>query len=268
MRIHATLLIIALVAGAGAVATAALGLESTGSASAVQYVQTTSMDMPGAGGVFGSGKQNTTVTTTTSTNRFRTDNGDTSTIVQCDLKRIVTLDNKAKTYSATTFADLTKSIGGAQGLTSGDASKGTGSFTLKSDEKPDNQTQVIAGLTAHHVVRTMSVTENGTGQCGNMQITMTQDEWYATNEAPFTCPNAASGSASGSNPLAGNPCFSHMQVASSGDAHSDRLPLKETDSTTVMGMTIVTHSLTTSVKKIPYDSSFFDIPSGYAQAQQ
>jgi hypothetical protein len=284
MRTHKMILAAALASGVAAVIAAMLAPAAIGAGTAVQYTQTTTANLGGVMGgmasLFGK-KKGTTSTTTTSTNRLRTDNGDTSTIMQCDLKRILTLDNNAKTFYALTFDDLVKRMAAAanalsgvsaqnQAETSNSNIKGSGTVTITVDEKPDDQTQTIAGMTAHHVAKTLTIAMKGTGQCKDQTITMSTDEWYGKNEAPLQCPNVFKSVGRPVNPFAamqGMPCMQNVQTAvnEKDPPQPNRLPLRTDTTFSVSGMKFGSHIETDSVTKIPYDPKFFDVPAGYTQ---
>ncbi len=282
-----------LIAGLIAVAVTALPLFSSTSAAPatqVQYTRSTKINVPGVIKMFmhGVGAE-TRQTTTIGPERIRTDNGsdDTSYIVQCDLKRIVHLDNKAKTYWVKTFDQAQRDMDAALKAMAqkfkmaspapqptGSPIQGKGTVTVDFNEQPDDQTQVIAGLTAHHVLDTVKLKFAGTGDCaGSGELDFRSDEWYVKNELPSpTCPNAPKMTVpQGGPPMPqgqGSPCMSFQSAANSRTHPVDRFILKEDSSFGAGGhFGFSTHDEVTSYQTTPYDPKFLDVPAGYTQVQ-
>ena len=276
---------IALTAGGAAVIVAAIPLlVQSYPPQQIQYTTVTRADLPGIMKMFAR-NTTTTETITVSPSRKRTDSGDTSDIVQCDLKRVVHLDNKNKTYYAMTFAEIQAQMQQAlQNMpknyspapaTSMAPIKGSGSIALDLSTQEDPQTQTILGMTAHHVKSTITGKSTGTGDCPNFSASMSMDEWYVPNEVRFSCPIPTlammphgPGGPPGGNPMGGNPCFGQFQVQAKGKSHTeDRFPLKLDSTMDFGGFKMTTHEEVTKYDKSPYNASFFDVPPGYSQVQ-
>jgi|GEM_PF-1891393 len=247
----------------------------------LQYVTTTTMNVPSFLKMMMGHKGELPPTTTTiSSTRTRHDDGKgNSTIVECDLSRIITIDDNAKTYSVVSFDDemktlaaaLAKAQAAAKAATPAPASTtmtGTSRTAITFDEKPDDQTQVIAGLTAHHAVDTITISSQGTGDCPSFSESMTEDVWFAPPPIKMSCPTKLSMPAIPSAPgQTTNPCAQNMMLqANSARSARARILLKSTMSmpgAQKIGMNISTTTLVTSLKTQPYDPAFFDIPAGY-----
>jgi hypothetical protein len=255
----------------------------------LQYIRTSKASMPGPMSMFVHPKA-TSETTTIGPTRMRTDDGssNTSQIVQCDLKRIIHVDNNAKTYWSMTFDQMKAAMAASEaqmqaqmkGRTpppaqSGPAQppiEGSGGLTLSVDTVNDPNTRQIFGMTAHHVTETISGTANGTGQCPSGTLTLTNDEWYVANPVTFSCPlprmqPPPPPPAPQGGPKGANPCLASFQFQASGKAHTtDRFALIQ-DTTINMGIKITTHEEVTKYETQPYDPSFFNPPAGYSQVQ-
>jgi hypothetical protein len=261
-------------AGVVAVATAAPAAHALGGGEEVQYVTTTSVQMPTILKMFMHKQKDMTTTTTISGTRTRNDDGNgVSTIVQCDLRRIVTINDNTKTYTALDFDDMMKQMSTAlaQAQTkAGESStkvNGTGNTTVTFDEKPDSQTQTIAGMTAHHAIDTITISMQGTGDCPSGSQTMTMDVWYASSPVKMSCPTkmAAPAAPSGGH---GAPCLQNMMFqANNARSSQARIPLKTTMNFAMGPMSMGTTSTVTSVKTMPYDPSYFDVPAGYTKVE-
>jgi hypothetical protein len=295
MQRRLRLLPLALSAGIVAVVAAAIPFFASGAsapATQIQYTTQTHTDFPGMGvmKLFIHGGGATTTTRTLATNRSRDDDGTLSTIMQCDLKRMIHLDNNAKTYYVLTFDELTAQMAAVQKAMANTAHttvtpppasaapiEGSGGITISLNEQADSQTQTILGMTAHHVVTTMSMKGTGTGDCANFSMTMKTDEWYIPNELPALCKipmpsgttSAPNPQTAAQNPLAGNPCLQKNKAEIDAKAHTgDRFALKQASTMTVSSAPgITTHVDITQYQKMPYDPAFFDVPAGYTQVQ-
>ncbi|HEY5094257.1 MAG TPA: hypothetical protein VII69_03965 [Candidatus Eremiobacteraceae bacterium] len=259
------------------------GSGAAGGGQELQYVTTTTLNVPGfLKMMMGHKGEQPPTTTTISTYRTRRDDGKgTSTIVECDLSRIITIDDNAKTYTVLSFDDemktvaaaLAKAQAAAKAATPAPASTtmtGTGRTAITLDEKPDNQTQVIAGLTAHHAVDTITISEQGTGDCPSFSQSMTEDVWFAPPPVKMSCPTKLAIPTIPSAPgQSSNPCAQNMMIqANSVRSAQPRIMLKSTMSmpgSQKAGMNISTTTLVTSLKTQPYEPAFFDIPAGYTK---
>lgn len=249
----------------------------------LQYVTTTTVNLPSFLKMMMGHKGDVPPSTTTvSAFRTRRDDGKgTSTIVECDLSRIITIDDNAKTYTVVSFDDemknlaaaLAKAQAAAKAATPAPASTtmtGTGRTAITFDEKPDSQTQVIAGLTAHHAVDTITISEQGTGDCPTFSESMTDDVWFAPPPIKMSCPTKLAVPAIPSAPgQSSNPCAQNMMIqANSVRSAQSRILLKSTMAVAAAqkaGFNVSTTTLVTSLKTQPYDPAFFDIPAGYTK---
>jgi hypothetical protein len=260
-------------AGIVAIALAANAPRALGSGDALQYVTNSTVQLPGILKMFGGGKNtSSTSTTTISALRTRHDDGKGNTvIVQCDLKRIVNIDDNTKTYSVLNFDDMMNAMSAAlkeaqakAGSSPAPKINGTGNMTFSVDEKPDDQTQTIAGMTAHHAVDTLTMTSTGTGDCPSASFSMSMDVWFAPSPIKMSCPMKLPSAAPSGH--AANPCMQNMMVQANNMRGSQaRIPLKTVISIPMGPMTMTTTELVSSVKTIPYDASFFDVPAGYTK---
>jgi hypothetical protein len=270
-------------AGILAIIVAAPAAHAVGAGEELQYVTTTNVNMPGILKMMMGHKFDTPPSTTTiSTTRTRHDDGKGNTlIVQCDLRRIININDNTKTYSVVDFDDVMKQATAAMAAAQAKAGtppptatkiNGTGSTTISMDEKTDDQTQVIAGLTAHHAIDTITISTTGTGDCPNMSQSMTDDIWYATSPIHMSCPTKLPPPPpmpTGMGGQGGNACAQNLAFqANSVKAAQPRIVLKSTmglPAAQKAGFNMSTTTLVTSLKTQPYDPAFFDIPAGYTK---
>jgi hypothetical protein len=263
--------------GVAAVVSAMPLAHAQAAASAFQYVTSTSMHLPAIMSMFMHNKPGSSTTTTIGPMRTRLDESDgTSTIIACDLQKMIFLDSKNKTYYETSFDDLTKNMATAISAAVAKAKtstspppavNGTGEMTVSFDEKPDDQTQVIAGITAHHAVDTITYSMSGTGDCAKMASSnsMSYDIWYAPIPYKMSCPVHMKPVAMPQQPTSSAPCMQNFQVQANSRASKGRLLLKSTMTMGPKAMGISTTSEVTSAQTIPYDQSFFDAPAAYTK---
>ena len=213
-------------------------------------------------------------TTTVATDRTRTDVGDVSTIIQCDLRKVLVLDNADKTYSVTTF-DQAESQQQSPQFTSGfdfmtaalsGSADDTAAMTIS--PQPDDGAVTIAGMTARHAIFSLSSNGGGSGQ--------KTDLWYADMPVADHCSLDSRSAQDGPSPT------------SAGDASKVRIPLRSvewaemqmgaSDSVATPAASVAPSDYvdpmlkrpgfawleTTSVAELRYDPAFFDVPAGYA----
>lgn len=287
MRIPRSLAV-ALIAGILAVVISWVPKVGQTAATQLQITETTSVELPGfirsLGNLFGGGIRKaaapTTETKTIALNRSRVDHADgTSSIVQCDLQRMVYIDNKAKTYYVIPFDTNAKQIISVMKTMSaprGTQTHGSGDISVTVNETADAQTKVIAGQTAHHVVDDMSMRWTGTGDCANLSMSTHVDEWYTNNPVRLYCPLAMVPMKAAQQQMprgAQGQCMSKFRVQSNVFGHpASRYPLDETMTMNLgspnggqsMSMGGV-HTVVTQFATQPYDASLFDAPRGYTK---
>jgi hypothetical protein len=216
-----------------------------------------------------------TVTTTIGPTRTRVDNSDgTSTIVACDTQQMITIDNNKKTYYATTFDEMMKNMSAMMSAAMAKSAKespppvkGTGDMTITFDEKPDNQTDTIAGILAHHAVDTVTFAMKGTGDCAAMKNgSISYDVWYAPLPYKMSCPVRPKMPAM-PQPQGGaaSPCMQNFQIQANQKATAGRLALRTTTKFGLPGQEISTTTEVKSAGSIPYDPTFFNPPAGYTK---
>jgi hypothetical protein len=213
-------------------------------------------------------------TTTIAPARSRTDIGTISTIIQCDKQQILVLDNAAKVYTARSFSDS---------MNDADVGPGFGPFAADIQDpsqqivqpQPDDGTETIAGLVSRHELITMP-TVAGFGAAKT-------DIWFADVPMANTCastpqqaglafvPQALTASSTIRIPLRSVQWsemeFSRSPAASPSPATSPSpaaSPLQYQDP--VLQTPGIAWIETTSVTRLAYDASYFDVPAGYAQS--
>ena len=237
--------------------------------------------------------QSEAVMTTVSALRRRIDDGNVTILVQCDLGRLVTIDNAAHTYSVKTFDELAAE--GAAAVASAQSGTEAMSANCKApkatvDHSSDDQTDTIAGVTAHHKIETTIYTfpegcvpkpDKARGIPDMSQQKWITDRWYGTSSIPNQ----------GALPVAGNDRDPQAastfeiplrvvrkvdmgQMQSQLDAQVKSMASNPMVQSSGM-LDVMSHlsdmmrftTETQSVKQIPYDASSFEIPAGYTQTE-
>lgn len=237
--------------------------------------------------------QSEAVTTTVSTLRRRIDDANITILVQCDLGRLVTIDNAAHTYSVKTFDELATE--GAAAVATDASGKEAQSTDCKAptatvDHSTDDQTDTIAGMTAHHKTETTIYTfppgcvpkpDKASGVPDMSQQKWTTERWYAASDVPNQCAVPVAGNARDQQvastveiPLRIIRKVDMSAMQSELDAKLKAMPpnpyMQSSGVLDVLShlsnmMTFTTD--TQSVKQIPYDASSFDVPAGYTQTE-
>jgi hypothetical protein len=232
------------------------------------------------------------VTTTVSAQRRRIDDGQITLLVQCDLGRLVIVDNAAHTYSVKTFDELAAE--GAAAVATDSSGKDAQSANCKTpaatvEHSSDDQTETIADMTAHHKTETTTYTfpascmpkanQSTASEMNGMK--WTTDRWYSTTDIPNQCSLPVAGN--DRDPQAAATVEVPLRIVRKADLskmQSDLAQqLKSMPPNPMMEksgvLDIITHmqdfvtftTETQSVKQIPYDPSSFDIPAGYTQTE-
>jgi len=181
-------------------------------------------------------------TTTISSQRTRVDYEHISIIAQCDAGKLITMNRDAKTYFVT-------SLDSSDELTRSALAQSIAPSQVHIDRQPDDQVQTIAGMQAHHEVETFSAPGIPSAS---------QDKWYALSDMTNGC------SESGQT-MSGN---IEIPLRLERKVDLSTLPF-QMPKTNMPGFDLAemltTRVETTSVNKILYDPTFFDVPAGFTR---
>src|SRR4029077_2845741 len=117
-------------------------------------------------------------TTTIAADRTRMDVATISTIVQCDLNKVLLVDNASNTYSVAALDATADAAANSPMDTTFGGQPDPDQTTA--DPQPDDGTEKIAGLLAHHAI----FTSPAAGSFGGSHKT---DLWYADVPVPDRC---------------------------------------------------------------------------------
>jgi hypothetical protein len=189
----------------------------------------------------------------------------TVNITQCDMKRTIQINDRARKYLITPMDDGTSSGSASTGAprTGAPATRG-GVVTMTVNAVDTGERKEMMGFTARRFKRT-TMMESSPDACAQTKMKIETDGWYINLEYGLSCPSNQS-SSSATTTTTG--CRDRYVYKTTGPAHIG-FPLQET--TTMYGADgSVTMTMTKEVVEIsrqPLDAALFDIPAGYTQAR-
>lgn len=190
----------------------------------------------------------------------------TVNLTQCDMRRTIQINDRARKYLITPMDDGTSSGSTATGTprTGAPATRG-GVVTMTVNAVDTGERKEMMGFTARRFKRT-TIMESSPDACSQTKMKIETDGWYINLEYGLTCP-ANRSSYSGDATATGG-CRDRYVYKTTGPAHIG-FPLQET--TTMYGADgSVTMTMTKEVVEIsrePLEAALFDIPAGYTQAR-
>ncbi|HKP36859.1 MAG TPA: hypothetical protein VJT71_08365 [Pyrinomonadaceae bacterium] len=186
-------------------------------------------------------------------------------ITQCDMRRTIQVNDKARKYIITPLdTDDTSSPTTTTGSSGRGTSRSGGVVTMTVNTVDTGERKEMFGFTARHLKRTTSF-QSSPDACSQQQMKMDTDGWYINLEYGLNCgsmspsQNNYGGGATG--------CRDRYEYKTTGPQNLG-YPLVET--TTMYGADgSVTTTITKEVVELSrqtLDAALFDIPAGYAQA--
>lgn len=189
----------------------------------------------------------------------------TINITQCDMKRTIQINDRARKYLITPMDDGSSTGSTSTGAprTGAPATRG-GVVTMTVNTVDTGERKEMMGFTARHLKRT-TIMESSADACSQQKMKIETDGWYINLEYGFSCPvNRGSDWASTSSNTG---CRDRYVYKTTGPANVG-YPLQET--TTMYGPDgSATMTMTKEVIEIsrdPLDAALFDIPAGYSEA--
>jgi hypothetical protein len=204
--------------------------------------------------------------------RQRTEGMGYTMIYQCDLKRMIQLNDKTKTYLITPLGNQEKSKGShAPNAGSGGARRG-GVVTYTTTTTDTGERKELHGLTARHLKST-TVIEASEGACNPMNMEMEVDGWYVDLPGGLSC--ATDESATPQYPVEQSDCVDEVRFKTAGTAKLGHPVLTTTKMTFKSSgdgpaMNIPASTSTQEVvefSKAALDAALFEIPAGYREVK-
>ncbi len=193
------------------------------------------------------------------------------TITQCDLKRTVQINDKARTYMVTPMVSATPpstTIAEKQAPQAGQptTTRRGGVVTYNSTITDTGERKKMFGFNARHIKSSMTV-ESSPDACYPSRMRLETDGWYIDLEFHFECdpdkPLVAGAPGGGGRP----DCRDEIRFKRSG-AGKMGYPILVT--TTVYldgGQTSVSTTEVVELTTTPLDAALFEVPSGYTEAK-
>lgn len=217
------------------------------------------------------GGQSFTSTTYIKGARQRTEGMGYTSIYQCDLKRVIQINDKTKSYYIMPIGGEDASRGGnSQG--SGAHSRKGGIVTYTTTTTDTGERKQMFGLTARHLKSKM-VMEASEGACNPMNMEMETDGWYVDLPGGLSCATDESGAPKF--PVEQSDCVDEVRFKSVGTAKPGYPVMTTTMMKFNMGadspaVNMPTSSSTQEVvdySTAKLDPALFDIPAGYREVK-
>ena len=192
-------------------------------------------------------------------------------INQCDLKRMIQLNDKARTYMVISTdpqnspkAPTAPEQPNGKTQKPGDGKKG-GVVTYTTTLTDTGERKQILGLTARHIKSTLTV-ESSPEACRQSKMKIETDGWYVDFKDSLNCPSDAAEAAKHESSEKAE-CEDEVRYKTVGEA---KLGYPVLQTVTSYGDDGRTNTSTTEVLEQatkPLDASLFDIPAGYKEAK-
>ncbi len=213
--------------------------------------------------------QSSTSTTYIKGARQRTEGIGYTTIYQCDLKRMIQINDKTRSYFITPLAvtDGSKTTGQQKAASAPSARRG-GVITYTTTNVDTGERKQMFGMTAKRMKSKLVVVASE-GACNSMNMEMESDGWYIDLPAGGSCSTQAQTSL----PSEGSDCVDEVRYKTEGAANSGYQVMATTTikfNTGAGGPSIPTSTSTqemTDVSTATLNQSLFEIPAGYKEVK-
>jgi hypothetical protein len=194
------------------------------------------------------------------------------TIIQCDLKRTVQINDKARTYMVTPMVSATSSSTATAEKSAPTPAQPTttrrgGVVTYNSTITDTGERKKMFGFNARHIKSSMTV-ESSPDACHPSRMRIETDGWYIDLEFHFECDPDKPLVAGVPGGAGGRPdCRDEIRFKRSG---AGKLGYPILVTTTVHldgGQTSVSTTEVVELTTTPLDAALFDVPAGYTEAK-
>jgi hypothetical protein len=217
------------------------------------------------------GGQSMTSTTYIKGARQRTEGMGYTSIYQCDLKRMIQINDKRRTYFIAPLGDAAGSKG-ANAQKSGAHTRRGGVVTYTTTIMDTGERKQMLGLTARHL-KTKTVIAASEGACSPMNMEMETDGWYIDLPGGLSC--ATDGSAAPQFPVDQSDCVDEVRFKTEGTAKTGYPVMTTTKMKFNAGADSPATNIPTSssmqevvdLSNGTLDAALFDIPAGYTEVK-
>ena len=191
-----------------------------------------------------------------------------TTIVQCDLKRVITINTCSKTYMITPMDMGGPAMGaGAAMATAEPADRGApqkgGVLTIVNQYIDTKERQKMFGLEARHIRTNLSM-EPSPDACTKTSMKMEKDGWYVSLSPQFTCDAGMGRYAAGMGGRGPRPACRDA-IRMKGGMSNPGFPLKETVTMMAEGHPFTMTEEVTELSTANLNPALFDVPTGYRE---
>lgn len=217
------------------------------------------------------GGQNINSTTYIKGARQRTEGVGYTSIYQCDLKRVIQINDKTRSYFIMPLSDVDAAKGaGATGA--GAHNRRGGIITYTTTTTDTGERKQMLGLTARRL-KSKVVVEASEGACTPMNMEMETDGWYVDLPGGISCATDESGAPR--IPVEQSDCVDEVRFKTVGTAKLGYPVMTTTSIKFNMGAdspgaNIPTSTSTQEVVELStakLDAALFDIPAGYREVK-
>jgi hypothetical protein len=218
------------------------------------------------------GGRSMTTTTYIRAARQRTEGMGYTSIYQCDLKRVIQINDKTRTYFIAPLETGKPEGASAQGAAAGARRKG-GVITYTTTNTDTGERREIMGFTARHLKSKIVITASE-GACSSMNMEMETDGWYVDLPEGMNC--AADGPSVPNFATEQSDCVDEVRFKSVGAVKlgypvqtTTRMKFN-TGADDEVAANIPQSSSTQEVAEISrasLDPALFDIPAGYTEVK-
>ena len=193
------------------------------------------------------------------------------TVTQCDLKRTIQINDRARKYTITPMESDESSVSSGEGAmgssTGGGTSRRGGVVTMTVNTTDTGERKQMFGFTARHLKR-MTIMESSPDACQQQQMKIETDGWYINLEYGLSCGGTGRPPQMGGGRPAPQGCRDRYQSKRTGPVNLG-YPLIET--TTMYGSDgSVQFTMSKEVIELSrqtLDAALFDVPAGYSEAR-
>ncbi len=212
--------------------------------------------------------QSMTSTTYIKGARQRTEGMGYTIIYQCDLKRMIQLNDKTRTYLITPLDNKSVARGASAQSAAGAHTRRGGIITYTTTNTDTGERKEMLGLTAKHI-KSKTVIVASEGACTPMNMEMETDGWYVSIPGNMNCQTDGAQMM----PVEQSECVDEYRYQTEGVANTG-YPVMTTATikfnTGDSSMNIPASTSTQEVvdiSKNPLDASLFEIPAGYREVK-
>lgn len=193
-------------------------------------------------------------------------------VTQCDLKRTLQINDRARKYTITPMesddSDSGPNNGGGMGsATGGGTSRRGGVVTMTVNTSDTGERKQMFGFTARHLKRT-TIMQSSPDACQQQQMKIETDGWYINLEYGLSCGGTGRPPQMGGARTAPQGCRDRYQFKRTGPVNLG-YPLVET--TTMYGpdgnVQFTMSKEVTELSRQTLDAALFDVPAGYSEAR-